>query len=70
MKAALQIEQQLRLAKLEATIGIATGTTFCGIVGGYARHEYAVVGPTVNLAARLMVSYLRSVFLSLLLCGV
>ena len=34
--------------------GIATGFTFCGSVGSATRKEYAAVGDTVNVAARLM----------------
>lgn len=34
-------------------IGIATGPVFAGTVGPETRREYAVVGPTTNLAARL-----------------
>lgn len=32
------------------------GKVYCGIVGGLERHEFAVLGPSVNLAARLMAS--------------
>jgi class 3 adenylate cyclase/tetratricopeptide (TPR) repeat protein len=35
-------------------IGVASGFTFCGRVGSDRRQEYAAVGDTVNLAARLM----------------
>jgi class 3 adenylate cyclase/tetratricopeptide (TPR) repeat protein len=35
-------------------IGAASGFTFCGRVGSDRRQEYAAVGDTVNLAARLM----------------
>jgi class 3 adenylate cyclase/tetratricopeptide (TPR) repeat protein len=35
-------------------IGVASGFTFCGRVGSDARQEYAAVGDTVNVAARLM----------------
>jgi class 3 adenylate cyclase/tetratricopeptide (TPR) repeat protein len=35
-------------------IGIAAGTVFAGILGTVARHEYTVMGETVNLAARLL----------------
>lgn len=39
---------------VESRIGATVGTTYCGVVGGVMRHEYAVLGPSVNLAARLM----------------
>lgn len=37
-------------------IGATFGNAYCGVVGGVKRHEYAVMGPSVNLAARLMCS--------------
>jgi hypothetical protein len=37
-------------------IGATVGKCYCGVVGGLLRHEYAVLGPSVNLAARLMAS--------------
>lgn len=37
-------------------IGATVGNAYCGVVGGIKRHEYAVLGPSVNLAARLMSS--------------
>ncbi len=39
---------------LRQRIGINTGTVFAGRVGGSRRYEYSVMGPAVNLAARLM----------------
>ena len=36
------------------SIGIATGTVFCGSVGALERRDYAGVGTDVNMAARLM----------------
>jgi adenylate cyclase len=42
------VEAEIRLG-----IGIATGAVFAGTVGPARRREYAVVGTTTNLAARL-----------------
>ena len=42
---------QLELG-IEAKIGATFGDAYCGAVGGEKRHEYAVMGPSVNLAAR------------------
>ncbi|MEI7772399.1 MAG: adenylate/guanylate cyclase domain-containing protein, partial [Chloroflexales bacterium] len=41
-------------ARLFQKVGINTGTVFAGRVGGTTRYEYTVMGPAVNLAARLM----------------
>jgi hypothetical protein len=41
---------------LTCKIGATIGEAYCGVVGGVKRHEYAVLGPSVNLAARLMAS--------------
>jgi class 3 adenylate cyclase/Tfp pilus assembly protein PilF len=53
-------EQQalLRVANvaLRQRVGIARGNVFAGIVGTPQRHEYTVMGETVNLAARLLAS--------------
>jgi hypothetical protein len=35
-------------------IGATFGSAYCGVVGGIHRHEFAVLGPSVNLSARLM----------------
>lgn len=37
-------------------IGVATGRVFCGAYGAERRRHYSIVGPTINLAARLMVA--------------
>lgn len=39
---------------LSASIGITTGKVYCGLVGSLLRHEFAIMGPSVNLSARLM----------------
>jgi hypothetical protein len=40
--------------KIECQVGGTLGKVYCGVVGGVKRHEYAVLGPSVNLSARLM----------------
>jgi len=42
--------------EIECKIGATFGQAYCGVVGGNNRHEYAVLGSSVNLAARLMAS--------------
>jgi tetratricopeptide (TPR) repeat protein len=54
LAAALQVGQSLGSLGVDASVGIATGRVFCGLIGGADRREYALVGSTVNLAARLM----------------
>jgi class 3 adenylate cyclase len=39
---------------VKTTAGATFGKAYCGVVGGSNRHEFAVLGPSVNLAARLM----------------
>ncbi|KAL9178556.1 hypothetical protein ACHAXT_001894 [Thalassiosira profunda] len=45
------LEEELGVkSKLAGTFG----KVYCGVVGGLERHEFAVLGPSVNLSARLM----------------
>ena len=44
----------LKALGLSPRVGVTSGRTFCGLVGAPHRCEYAVMGPCVNLAARLM----------------
>ena len=39
---------------MRARVGVTTGPVFCGVIGSLNRHEYTVMGDTVNLSARLM----------------
>ncbi|KAL0590783.1 LOW QUALITY PROTEIN: Adenylate cyclase type 10 [Plecturocebus cupreus] len=39
------------------SIGVTSGTVFCGIVGHTLRHEYTVIGQKVNIAARMMIYF-------------
>lgn len=53
-RAALDLMAALGAAGHDAAIGVTTGCCFCGVVGSEVRREYAVVGDTMNVAARLM----------------
>eukprot|EP00947_MAST-08B_sp_MAST-8B-sp1_P006371 g6371.t1 len=55
----VKIAQRVIANGVKATIGVTTGTCFCGIVGRAERREYMVVGDAVNMAARLMVTGLK-----------
>lgn len=44
---------QKNLPRLETGIGVASGTVVAGLMGSVSRHNYTVIGDTVNLAARL-----------------
>lgn len=53
--AAIEIRKNLKEGlKVQSCLGIATGTTICGLVGNEVRLEYTAVGSSVILAARLM----------------
>ena len=56
VKAALEMHQELSLLGMDCSIGVTTGCVFCGSVGSQVRQEYAMVGDTVNLSARLMIA--------------
>lgn len=44
----------------DCKVGATYGKAFCGLVGSKSRHEYAILGPSVNLAARLMAHELNT----------
>ena len=53
----MELDGALREQSLTCNVGITLGETFCGLVGAPGlRCEYYVMGPSVNLAARLMVA--------------
>lgn len=54
IEAAKSIVSSLRTVQIDAAVGITSGKAYCGIVGSPRRHEYAVMGPSTNLSARLM----------------
>lgn len=51
---AIAMQTRMKRKGWEASIGVASGTVFCGEVGSPQRLEYTVLGTTVNLSARLM----------------
>lgn len=52
--AALDLQDEVERLELRAGIGVASGPTFCGPAGNSRRHDFAMLGSHVNLAARLM----------------
>jgi class 3 adenylate cyclase/tetratricopeptide (TPR) repeat protein len=52
--AALSIRRALGRRAIQSAVGIASGQVFCGICGNQLRRQYTILGPTINLAARLM----------------
>ncbi len=54
IRAASTIVTGLQHHGVSCGVGVATGRAYCGPLGPKERREYAVIGPTVNLAARLM----------------
>lgn len=54
VKVAIDMRDTLKEIDLRCSIGVATGSVFCGAIGNAERREYTVMGDKVNLAARLM----------------
>lgn len=52
--AALSIRHALGRDAIQSAVGVASGQVFCGICGSQLRRQYTILGPTINLAARLM----------------
>jgi len=52
--AAIQIRRKLRRYGFRTNIGIASGTTYCGLIGGETRREYSLISSKVVVAAQLM----------------
>ncbi len=51
--AIVKIESKLNTG-VTSKMGVTSGDVFCGTVGSASRREFAMIGDTVNLAARLM----------------
>src|SRR5665213_1436633 len=50
----LGLRRRLSALGLRASMGFASGRVFCGVIGNDVRRQYVTIGPTMNLAARLM----------------
>jgi len=53
-RCAIDVRAEMTKHQIDTSIGIASGRVFCGPVGCPYRCEYAFIGDSVNLAARLM----------------
>jgi class 3 adenylate cyclase len=51
--AGLAIQAAVRALGLAPSLGVATGILFCGECGAAQRRQYSMIGPAINLAARL-----------------
>ncbi|RYH30580.1 hypothetical protein EON65_04680 [archaeon] len=60
---AAQLGNIFRAKDFEISIGITTGKVFTGTVGSVLRKEYAAIGDSVNMAARLMCKANNEIFL-------
>jgi class 3 adenylate cyclase/tetratricopeptide (TPR) repeat protein len=54
VRAAIAMQAALKTMGWRCSIGVTTGSVFCGTIGNSYRREYTVIGNVVNLAARLM----------------
>lgn len=52
--AAFDMLREFNDINVTVSIGVTQGKSFCGKVGSKSRYEYAILGRSVNLAARLM----------------
>jgi len=55
LRCAVLMKHHARALDLSVSIGITTGSAYCGTVGTDYRRDYVAIGRSVNLAARLMV---------------
>ncbi|CAH2042556.1 unnamed protein product, partial [Iphiclides podalirius] len=58
LQCALTLKETLTDSNIiSVSIGVTSGSTYCGVVGHFLRREYTVIGSAVNKAARLMIAY-------------
>ena len=54
VRSGMLIRSKLKDLSIKTAVGITTGRVFTGLVGSDVRCEFAIIGDTVNLSARLM----------------
>ena len=55
LPATIAIYDELKIdLDVDCKIGATFGKAYCGVIGGTRRHEFSILGPSINLAARLM----------------
>jgi class 3 adenylate cyclase len=60
LPAAIALQNAFRFdLNIESRIGATVGPTYCGVLGGNNRHEFTILGSSVNLAARLACSHIN-----------
>jgi hypothetical protein len=59
---AFQISQRIQDIQHKCSVGITTGTVFCGTIGSIERSDYVGIGNEVNLAARFMAKAYGKIF--------
>jgi class 3 adenylate cyclase/tetratricopeptide (TPR) repeat protein len=52
--AAIEMRDRIRPLNLRCSIGVSTGSIFCGSIGNDKRRDYTLIGDAVNLGARIM----------------
>lgn len=63
LRAAVTMRSEFNAMGMECSFGITTGNVYCGDVGSVLRREFAVIGDTVNLSARLMSKAKHGIFI-------
>ncbi len=69
LQTALAINRSIIAAGRKGSVGVSQGRVFCGFRGNEERREYAVIGSTVNRAARIMQNTDGEVVCDLSSCG-
>ncbi|MFN0032142.1 MAG: AAA family ATPase [Flavobacteriales bacterium] len=53
VRTAFEIHETLKKVNFDCSIGVTSGTAYCGLLGNHTLRQYTVIGDAVNLASRL-----------------